>query len=238
MTKRLSAALVWRKPLTVDRTVASFSLRYQATALTTFVVQADAVREMFDSSPVRDSESIRVAPGVEFDPRALIGGRAFVGYRRFIITSGLAPRFTGVVAAVELSSTIRRATRLSVTASRDVAYSYDITSAYYLLTGVGAGVTHRLSENWELKAQVGLQNLNYERWAIPATVPSPADDLPLAPVLPPRFETVEFYQGGIGYRLTQNMRLGATYDHSRRTSTRVLRPYEGTRILSTFSYGS
>lgn len=210
----------------------ALSLRYQVATLTTLVMQAEAAREAFDSSPLRDSESVRVSPGIEFDPHALIGGRAFVGYRRFIITSGFAPRFTGVVASVELTSTIRGATRLSVQANRDVAYSYDIANAYYLLSGVGASVTHRLAQNWDVTAEVGFQDLNYERWTFPTTIPR------FVSALPPRFETVELYRGGIGYRFGESMRLSLTGDHSRRTSTRVLRPYEGTRILSAFSYGS
>ena len=209
------------------------SLRHQATALTTFVLSGEATREHFAASEAsfRNSESVRVSPGVELDPRALIGGRAYVGYRRFIITSGLAPRFTGVVASAELSSTIRGATRLTLQANRDVAYSYESTGAYYLQTGVAVTVTHRLGQNWDLTAQAGFQNLNYERWAFPTTIP------PLVRALPPRFDTVENYRGGIGYRLGESMLLGVTYDFNRRTSTRDRRAFEGARILSVFSYG-
>jgi hypothetical protein len=193
---------------------------------------AEAVRERFAGSSIRDSDSVRVTPGVEFDPRALIGGRAFVGYRRFIIRSGVAPRFTGVVASVQLASTIRGATRLAVRANRDVAYSYDVTSPYYLLTTVGASVTRRLGRNWDLGVAVGRDNLNYERW----TIPPPTVEGALG--LPPRFETVDSLGGSGGYRLGENMRFAVSYDYSRRTSTRLRRPYEGARILSQFTYGS
>ena len=212
--------------------VAGLSLRHRATALTTFVVLGEALRERFVASSTRDSDSVRVTPGVELDPRALIGGRAFVGYRRFIIRSGVAPKFTGLVASVELASTIRNTTRLSVRANRDVAYSYDVTSPYYLLTTAGVSVVRRLGQNWDLGVAVGRDNLNYERWTIPpATI---AD----AVGLPPRFETVNVVGGSTGYRLGDNMRLAVSYDFTRRTSTRLRRPYEGAKIISQFIYGS
>ena len=223
----------------------TLSLRHQTTALTTLVVLAEAAREKFATSSNRDSESVRVTPGVELDSRALISGRAYVGYRRFIITSGLAPRFTGVVAAVELSSTIRSATRLSVLANRDVNYSYDPTAPYFLMTGGSVSVLRRLGQSWDLTAQIGRQNLDYERWAVREAITGVQDPQeppdPLEPPvveLPPRYESIQTYGGGIGYRLGDNMRLGVTYDHNRRTSTRSRRPYEGARILTHFTYGS
>ena len=103
--------------------VGTVALRYQLTGATTLAVSADAAREQFEFSTQRDSTSLRVVPGVEFDSRAIVSGRAYVGYRRFTITSGLAPPYTGPVALVELSSVIRAANRLSVQVSRDVAYT-------------------------------------------------------------------------------------------------------------------
>ena len=108
--------------------VVSAAWRYQVTGATTLAMSADVTREEFVYSSEKDSTSFRFAPGVEFDSRAIISGRAYVGYRRFTITSGLAPTFTGPVASVELSSTVREATRLGVQVGRDVAYSFDITT--------------------------------------------------------------------------------------------------------------
>ena len=110
--------------------VGTAALRYQVTSATTLAFSADVTRERFDLDPTRDSTSLRIAPGVEFDPRAILSGRAYVGIRRFRLTSGLAPSFTGPVAAVELSSVIRVATRIGVMVNRDVAYSFDVTTPY------------------------------------------------------------------------------------------------------------
>ena len=142
--------------------MAGAAWRYQITGATTLAMSADVTREEFVYSPEKDSTSVRVAPGVEFDSRAIISGRAYVGYRRFTITSGLAPTFAGPVASVELSSTVREATRLGVQVGRDVAYSFDITTPYYLLGGIGGSVGHRVGQHWDFSASASRQNLHYQ----------------------------------------------------------------------------
>ena len=123
--------------------VATLAVRYQLTGSTTLALSGDAIREEFDRSSIRDSQSLRLTPGVEFAQYAIISGRAYAGYRRFTMTSGLAPTFTGPVAAVDLSSVIRGTTRLGLQLSRDVSYSYDVTTPYYLLTTGGLSLASK-----------------------------------------------------------------------------------------------
>ena len=211
--------------------VGTAALRYQLTGATTLAFSADAARERFDLAPTRDSTSLRIAPGVEFDPRAILSGRAYVGIRRFTITSGLAPTYTGPVAAVELSSVIRGATRLGVVVNRDVAYSFDVTTPYYLLSGGGGTVSRRLGERWEFAVNAGRQNLLYRsnillpanRTGVPAEV---------------RRDFVNTYGGSITYLFSPTMRFGFGIDHAKRHSGLNQRGYEGTRFLAQFGYGS
>ena len=60
----------------------SVAARHRVTPLTTVVVRYERIDDEFRLSPLRDSHSVRVMPGVEFKPRALIKGSAYVGYRR------------------------------------------------------------------------------------------------------------------------------------------------------------
>ena len=209
--------------------VGTVALRYQLTGATTLAVSADAAREQFEFSTQRDSTSLRVVPGVEFDSRAIISGRAYVGYRRFTITSGLAPPYTGPVALVELSSVIRAANRLSVQVSRDVAYSYDVTTPYYLLTGATASIGRRLGERWEITANGGRQVLRYEARTTAATPVSPLGD---------RKDYVNTYGGGVNYLLSNSVRFGFSADYAQRQSGRIQRGYEGTRLIGHVTYGS
>ena len=207
--------------------------RYQVTGATTITVSADAIREEFEFSTDRDSTSLRIAPGVEFDPRAIISGRAYVGYRRFDITSGLAQPFSGPVAAAELSSTIRETTRLSVQINRDVAYSYDVATPYYVLDGGGAAIGQRLGERWEVRAQASRQRLGYRGAALLVLDP---DAEPVAPVAD-RKDYFYSYGAGVNYLFNANVRFGVNVDRSVRESGLVQRGYEGTRIVAQFGYG-
>ncbi len=210
---------------------ATASLRYQPTGVTTLILEAETTRDKFEFSSERDSTSFRVAPGVEFAPRALISGRAYVGYRRFTITSGLAPEFTGPVALVELASTIRVATRVSVQVNRDVAYSFDVTTPYYVTVGGGGSITQRIAENWDVTATAARQRLNY-RTNTTTVLPATADQGP------GRSDSVDTYTGAVSYHLNRSMSLGMTVGHMRRTSGLARRNYEGTRVLGQFTYGS
>ena len=94
------------------------SLRYSVTPLTALVVNGDLERWRFELSPLRDANSVRVFPGVEFDASALLSGRGYVGYRKFDSLDPDLPGFTGLVASGDLTYTLREATRLSVIRSR------------------------------------------------------------------------------------------------------------------------
>ena len=90
------------------------SFRYSVTPLTTLVANGDVERWRFELSPLRDANSFRIFPGVEFDASALLSGRAYVGYRSFDSLDPDLPGFKGLVASGDLTYTIREATRLSV----------------------------------------------------------------------------------------------------------------------------
>ncbi len=210
--------------------VGTAALRYQLTSATTLAFSADVARERFDEDSTRDSTSLRIAPGVELDPRAILSGRAYVGIRRFRLTSGLAPSFTGPVAAVELSSVIRVATRIGVQVNRDVAYSFDVTTPYYLSSGGSATLARRLGESWEVTVNAGRQNLSYRSSTL---LPSSGTGAPVED----RRDFVNTYGGGVNYLFGQTMRFGLNIDHARRHSGLDQRGYEGTRFFAQFGYG-
>lgn len=216
---------------TLNRTAqtAELSIRYEATSVTTVVGSIERMQERFERSPERDSGSLRVAPGVEFQRGGLFTGRAFAGYRRFSIDSGLAADFTGPVAAVELSSTLRGDTRVGVQVSRDVAYSFEVTTPYYVLTATGVTLGRRLADRWDVTAQAARQRLGYRRRT---TASVPADGS-----AGDRVDTVFSLGGGVNYRLSPSLRFGLNVDRSRRRSGLVQRTYDGTRILGQFTYG-
>jgi hypothetical protein len=206
---------------------AGIALRYAVTSLTKLVMTADWVSERFDFQHERDSDSLRVLPGIEFDPAAFIHGKAIVGYRRFDITDARLDDFSGMVASVDLASTIRDMTVLAVSVSRDVAYSYDPIAPYYVINGVGASITQSIAERWRVTLQADRQRLNYEEVGFDRIAPSA-----------PRIDQLYTLGGGLQFRIRRNLGVGVVMETSRRLSGMVRREYQGTRIFSSITYGS
>lgn len=217
-------------------TVATGSLRYALTPLTTIVLDVERVRERFEFSEARDSNSVRVVPGVEFGRYALINGNAHFGVRRLKMLSPGMPDYTGPVAAVNLGYTLLGMTRFAVGVDRDVAYSFETTEPYYLLTGITGSVTQAVGGPWDVVARAGTQRLAYQSRSIGGA------DMAVGQGFSPaqqqgRTDTVRFYGGGFGYKLGPDVRLGFNADYYRRSSDRLTREYKGLRAGTSVTYG-
>ena len=179
---------------TFDRTITDLgaSLRHRLTPLTTLTIAADAADERFVFASVRNSKSLRVMPGFEFDPSALVSGKAAVGFRSFTAESPAMPDFNGVVASVEPAYTLLDATRFSVQFDRDVQYSYQELEPYYLLSEIGAGVTQRVSDSLGITARVGRWRMDF-RGLMSDRAPDDAEGPGAAAVS--RVDTAVFFGG-------------------------------------------
>ncbi|RPI51810.1 MAG: hypothetical protein EHM55_18015 [Acidobacteria bacterium] len=212
---------------------AAIAVRYAITSLTRLVVTADRVRERFDFQRERNSDSLRVLPGIEFDPAAFIRGKATVGFRRFDVADGRLEDFSGAIASVDLSSTIRDGTLLAASVRRDVAYSYDPIEPYYVVDGIAAAMTQSIAERWRITVQGERQRLSYR--GIDFGRPTSFDS---AERSTPRVDQLYTLSGGMQYRIRQNLGVGIVVESSRRLSGMVRREYKGTRFLSAVTYGS
>jgi polysaccharide export outer membrane protein len=185
-----------------EETATAF-LEHKLTTLTTLLLRAGVQRDTFDFSPLRDSLSVRVMPGVQFKPRAIVSGSAFVGYRKFETLGATVPAFSGACASVDLGYTLRGMTRFAVQSARDVEYSFEPLQPYYLITGVTGSVSQALSGSWHISASAGKQRLNYRQTASVAI-----DE-------PSRVETVNVYGAD---------RAPVEPRHPARSESRLLRP--------------
>lgn len=200
-------------------------VKYQITALTAITVSASRVEDRFEFSSLRDSDSTAASFNVAFDPAALIKGGATFGYRNFQpLSPGLAP-YAGTTASVNLSYTLLDMTRLGVTATRDIQYSYDVDQPYYLLTGADLSIAQQIFGPLDIVGRVGQQTLAYR------------DRAGAAVAVSNRVDRVRSYGGGIGYHLGRDLRLGLNVDQSRRTSDVARRQYDDLRIGSSLTYG-
>jgi hypothetical protein len=213
--------------LVLDRDTDSLggSLRYALTPLTTLVVRADRQQDRFRYSPIRNSDTLRVMPGVELSPFALISGNASVGYRQLNMLDPSIPDYRGVVANAGLAYTFRGVMRLELEARRDIDYSFDIQQPYYVLTGATLSVSQQVRGPWDVQGRLGRQQLRYISMA------------GVGPVAQGRIDHFTTYGGGVGYRIGRTMRLGVTVDKDRRQSPYSTRDYNALRIRTSVTYG-
>jgi hypothetical protein len=204
-----------------ERTELQF--RHALTPLTTLVVRNELGRDRFETTTLRDSDSVRIMPGFELKPDALVSGAVFVGYRRFDALAAGVDDYSGLVAAVN-AIYVRDATRFEVRVDRDLAYSYSTERPYYALLDAGLTVTHRFPSPWEVVGRVGRQTLAYR------LSEGTAGDAPT--------DHGYIYGAGIGVLPADTLRLGLDVIYStRRSEVAGRRDFEGTRIFGSISYG-
>ena len=211
----------------LDRRTDAFSLQFQyaLTPLTTFIVSGERAYDRFEFTPGRNADSTRVEAGFDLSPSALIAGRGRVGYRRFTGTGAAVPDYSGVVAAVAASSTIRSRTRIEVAVDRDVNYSWEALYPYYVRTGATLTVTPQLTRRWDVRGRLGTQHLAYRA----------AIDLPV--LRQDRVDHFGLMGAGVGYRFGRDVRVGVGIDRERRETPVLRHAYEGYRTGVSVTYG-
>lgn len=198
------------------------SVGFDLTPLTSFSLNVAKERQRFDSAPDRDSDTIRIMPTFLFSPLGLINGSASVGYRKFSPRSSRTAAFTGLVAQVGAGFTLYDRHRIDLAVNRDLTYSYDTQTPYYIATSESATWTYAFAGPFDLKLNAAHNNMHY-RAPDGAAV---GDD------------TYASYGAGLGYRLRRRIRFGVQGDWSKRDSARAPdRGYTNQRIYGTLTWG-
>jgi hypothetical protein len=207
-------------------TTAGLTLRYRLTPLTSVSLGATRQSDRFEFSSLRDSDSNDLSLSVNFDPFALIKGSATFGYRDLMPASAGLPGFKGATTALNLSYTMRRMSRFTVRASRNIEYSYEIDQPYYLLTGADVSVSQHIAGPFDVVGRVGRQSLAYRNRAGGIVEVSR------------RTDNVRSYGAGVVYRIGRQLRLGVNVDKSNRLSSVSRRRYNNLTFGSSVTYGS
>jgi len=199
------------------------------TPLTTFAVTASWQTDRFDDSPERDADTFRLLPSVRMEAPAIVQGSLAVGYRSFSALDPGTPDYSGVVVQGSLAHTFGEWTKLELSLSRDVQYSFEETEPYYLTTGFRVVVTQQLGESFDVRGIVGRDRLDYREEATPGA-PSSTDSAA-------RVDRASVLGAGVGYRFQANLRTGLDVEFARRTSDRPDREYDRTRVFASLTYG-
>jgi hypothetical protein len=106
-----------------------------------------------------------------------------------------------------------------------VQYSYESIEPYYLSTGFRVVLTQQLQEALDVRAIVGRDRLDYRQESASGQSPDS------------RTDRANVLGGGVGYRLQPNLRLGLDVEFANRTSERIDRRYDRTRVFASMTYG-
>jgi hypothetical protein len=209
----------------------SASLGHDFTPFTSLVVNVDGHEDRFDDAPERDTNSVGIGSGVEFQPFAMISGHAYVGWQRIQMVNVDSPSYEGLTATVNLAYTLLGATRFNLEAQRDVEYSAVRNQQAYLLAGLRVSVSHRFSETWDAGARVGRYHLTWGLFEDSGTpvVPGPQPNT--------YAEDVTLYRGELGYRVGPHMRVAfGLYQQQRESSVDSARGYRQTLAGMSINY--
>jgi len=195
----------------------------QLTPFTLVSLAVSREEQRFRLASERDSESIRVTPTFAFSPEAVLNGSIAIGYRRFRPRTSALPGFSGFVATATIGTTLWNRNRVEMVFGRDIRYSYEQNTPYYLATGGTVTVTTELVGPFDVRGTATRQLLAYRAFR---GAERPGDD------------TVTGYGGGFGYRLRERLRLGVNAEWARRDSDLASdREYRNRRIFASLTWG-
>lgn len=201
----------------------TYGVDVELSPLTAVSLHGEQSQERFESSPERDADSYRAGITATLQPLALISGRASIGVRAYRPLSSLVREFTGLTAAVAVGYSLRTETRLNLTVDRDLRYSFEQLTPFYVSTGGRLTLTQRVIGGVDAQAFGGLERIAYEA-RLDASVPAGSD-------------RVRTLGGGIGYRIGDGARLALNLDHTERSSPAGERQYSRRRLYTTLTYG-
>lgn len=149
---------------TLNRTrrAAVASLRWRPTALTTLVLASELREVRFSRSPERNSDNVVVTAGVDFHPRALISGSARIGVRRFLARGAGVSDITAVVGEADLAYRIAGRTTVTLSGERDVNYSFERASPYFVRDSYALALRRQLGPVFDLGGRALLGHYAYQ----------------------------------------------------------------------------
>ncbi|MGH9407877.1 MAG: outer membrane beta-barrel protein [Vicinamibacterales bacterium] len=204
------------------------SVGLDVTPFTSVSLAATRNQQRFTLAPDRNSETTRIAPTVTFSSLAIISGSASVGYSTFQPSSASVPGWSGLSVVATLSTADLGRYRFDGTFTRDVRYSYDLTTPYYVTAGGTINATILLVGPFDAKLTATRQSMQYRQEQTAATAAGLGGT-----------DTYTDYGGGFGYRIRDRLRVGITVDWGQRASDISLdRTYHDHRILASFTWGA
>jgi hypothetical protein len=215
-----SSSFELRQTLNRTERGGSAALEFAATPLTTIAMTGDLTSHRFELAPDRDGQRASVGAGVIFAPDALIAGRASVSWQRVTVENAAIQAFRGTAASVDLSTRIGSATRIGAGGGRDVVFSSDAVSPYYVQNGARVSLTQGLGDRWDIGVRAERATLDYAR------------DKSTSLLLRDS-ERVSSVRGSLGYHFAGGLRVSVDVEEMHRTADPDAHRSYGTRRIIT-----
>ena len=208
----------------VDSTY-GLTLRHQLTPLTSLTLIATRAQADFTNRPDRNTKSNGVSGTVTFSPAALLSGAASFGYTDFKPDDPALPKYSGLIADVNLTYVLLGATRFALNANRSVQYSYDNNQPYYVQSRIGGSIAQELFGPLDVQVRGDIAWLDYrDRAGVVIAVQNRTD----------RVTTIGI---GLGLHMGKDLRLSFNVDQNNRDTRVFEHAYEKFLVGTSLVYG-
>jgi len=211
----------------LDYSASSFAggARLRVTPLTTIVLATEVQQDRFRRSPLRDADSLRIGPSVDFDSSAAITGHIKADYRSFRPRNAAVPGYQGITASADIRYVFRNRVEVNVDANRDVDYSYDPLEPYFLESGGRLTVTQRVIGPFGVIAIGEQRNVHHQQVGGGSAFDG-------------RRDTTSSVGAGLAIQKSKQVRFEIVYERTtRRSSAPGWREYERQQIFASAIYG-
>ena len=180
-------------------------IKTDLTPLLSMQLRGSFKKDEFQFDPTRNAESRDATAIFTFDKAAVISGVASIAYHDYQPVDPLVEPFRGITGSGFITYPFLEIGRFNFGYNRATEYSFDASEAYYLENTFRAVYTQRLIGQVDLQGQASHSSFDYGRRA-------GAED---------RQDTLESYNGNLGYNLRNRTRVAMNYEYARRRSPSI-----------------
>lgn len=207
--------------VSLDQSLSRKSTEYQGgvktdlTPLLSMELRGSFREDAFRNDHTRDGDSRTATAVFRFDPNAVISGTATVGFQDYKPQDPQVESYRGITGSGFITWPIAEIGRFNFGYNRAMEYSFDSNEAYYVDN------TFRLVYTQRLFGEVDAQGQATRSWFDYGNHTGSSG----------RMDTLEEYNGGLGYNLPNRTRVSMNYEYARRRSPEIAeRNYTRRRI--------
>ncbi len=197
--------------ISLEQSLSRRSTEYQSgirTDLTPFLslqLRGAYKEDEFRLNPNRNGDSRMGTAVLVIDTAAVISGSATFGYQDYQPVDPLIAPYRGVIGSGLITYPFLELGRFNFGYNRGIEYSFDEAEGYYVDTSFNLAYTHRLFGEVDAQGSMARSFFTYGNGA----------------TTPEREDTLESYNGNLGYNMRNKTRIAAHYDYARRRSPEI-----------------